>query len=162
MTTSAFLVARDLEYYALNGDVLLQQASFELDVGAILAIAGLNGAGKTTLLKLLCGAAELVLGDVLVRGRSLKRMSAAERVRMIAVVGQQELPDGRHSLREYVTLGQIPIRADRSREDHAQDLCRILDLTGRASKGASSWRKGPAAGPASCKNGPETAVLLTF
>lgn len=62
MTDAAFLVARDLEYYALNGDVLLQGTSFELEKGAILAIAGPNGAGKTTLLNLLCGAAEMVLG----------------------------------------------------------------------------------------------------
>jgi iron complex transport system ATP-binding protein len=130
MTDSAFLVARDLEYYALNGDVLLQGASFELDKGAILAIAGPNGAGKTTLLNLLCGAAELVLGDVLVDRRSVKQMSASERARMIAVVSQQENPDGRLTLRDYVALGQIPIRSDRSAEAHAVELDRILDLTG--------------------------------
>ncbi len=130
MTTSSFLVARDLEYYALNGDVLLQQASFELGEGAILAIAGPNGAGKTTLLNLLCGAVDLVLGDVLVKGLSLKQMTAAECARTIAVVSQQELPDGRLSLREYVALGQIPIRSDRSAEEHATELSRILQLTG--------------------------------
>lgn len=130
MTSSPFLVARDLEYHARNGDVLLQGASFELDGGAILSIAGPNGAGKTTLLNLLCGAKEVVFGDVQVKGRSIKQMSAKERARMIAVVGQQELPDGRLHLRDYVALGQIPIWADRSEEQHASELARILDLTG--------------------------------
>lgn len=130
MTNPAFLIALDLGYYALNGDVLLQGASFELDEGAILAIAGPNGAGKTTLLNLLCGAAELSLGDVLVNGRSLKEMSAHERARVMATVSQQEFPDGRLMLRDYVALGQIPIRADRSAEEHAEDLDRILHLTG--------------------------------
>ncbi len=130
MTTSTFLVARDLEYYALNGDALLQGASFELGEGAILAIAGPNGAGKTTLLNLLCGSAELVLGDVQIKGRSLKKMSAKERARKIAVVSQQELPDGRLFLRDYVALGQIPIRADRSATEHVAELDRILNLTG--------------------------------
>ncbi|WP_170764902.1 ABC transporter ATP-binding protein [Ruegeria lacuscaerulensis] len=130
MTTSAFLIARDLEYYALSGDVLLQAASFELEEGAILAIAGPNGAGKTTLLNLLCGTAEPVLGDVLVNGRCLKHMPAKERARMIAVVSQQELPDGRLFLKDYVALGQIPIWADRSADEHARELNRILDLTG--------------------------------
>ena len=87
MTTSAFLTARDLEYYALNGDVLLQGVSFELSEGAILAIAGPNGAGKTTLLNLLCGTAEIALGQVLVNERSLRHMPAKERARIIAVVG---------------------------------------------------------------------------
>ncbi len=132
MTLRPFLIAENLEYYALNGDVLLQGVSFELDEGSILAIAGPNGAGKTTLLNLLCGAEPLALGDVRIKGRSLKQLSAKERTRMIAVVGQQELPDGRLALRDYVALGQIPIRADRSAEGHAQELDRILDLTGLA------------------------------
>lgn len=125
-----FLAAKDLEYYALNGDVLLQGISFDLNEGSILAIAGPNGAGKTTLLNLLCGAEALALGDVSIGGRSLRDLSAQERARMIAVVSQQELPDGRLLLRDYVALGQIPIRADRSAEAHAAELGRILDLTG--------------------------------
>ncbi|EEE35799.1 hemin import ATP-binding protein HmuV [Rhodobacteraceae bacterium KLH11] len=129
MTGSAFLKAQDLEYFALNGDVLLQAVSFELDEGAILAIAGPNGAGKTTLLNLLCGAEPLALGDVVIDGHSLKQLSATERARRIAVVSQQELPDGRLTLRDYVALGQIPIHADRSAEEHASELNRILDLT---------------------------------
>lgn len=130
MTPPGFLIARDVEYFALNGDALLQRVSFGLAEGAILAIAGPNGAGKTTLLNILCGATELALGEVLIAGRSLASMSAQERARLIAVVGQQEYPDGRLSLREYVALGQIPIQADRSAADHAAELARILDLTG--------------------------------
>ncbi|MEX0348563.1 MAG: ABC transporter ATP-binding protein [Paracoccaceae bacterium] len=132
MTASAFLVAQDLEYYAQNGDTLLQGVSFALDEGSILAIAGPNGAGKTTLLNLLCGAERLAQGDVLVKGHSLKHLSASDRARMIAVVSQQELPDGRLMVRDYVALGQIPIHADRSTEGHVSDLGRILDLTGLA------------------------------
>ncbi|WP_171102504.1 MULTISPECIES: ABC transporter ATP-binding protein [unclassified Ruegeria] len=132
MTQPAFLVAENLEYYALNGDVLLQDVTFALEEGAILAIAGPNGAGKTTLLNLLCGAVPLALGDVHVSGRSLKSMTAMDRARSIAVVGQQELPDGRLMLRDYIALGQIPIRADRSAAEHAEDINRILDLTGLA------------------------------
>ncbi|SPJ28656.1 ABC transporter ATP-binding protein [Falsiruegeria mediterranea] len=130
MTSNSFLIARDLEYYALNGDVLLKSTSFELGEGAILAIAGPNGAGKTTLLNLLCGAVDLALGDVLIKGHSLKQMTAVERARMIAVVSQQELPDGRLMLRDYVALGQIPIRSDRSARENADELARILQTTG--------------------------------
>lgn len=125
----SFLTATNLDYYALNGDVLLQGISFDLDEGAILAIAGPNGAGKTTLLNLLCGAETLALGDVTIGGQSLRHLSAQDRARMIAVVSQQELPDGRLLLRDYVALGQIPIRADRSAGEHAAELDRILDLT---------------------------------
>lgn len=132
MNSRSFLVAKDLEYYSRSGNVLLEGASFELDKGAILSIAGPNGAGKTTLLNLLCGAKESVHGDVQVNGQTLRKLSVRERARMISVVGQQEIPDGRLYLRDYVALGQIPIWADRSEEQHGAELTRILDLTGLA------------------------------
>lgn len=129
MTARNFLSVKDVAYRAQNGDALLHDTSFELEEGAILAIAGPNGAGKSTLLNLLCGATALTLGDVFVDGRSLRQMSAVERARMISVVGQQEQPDGRLTLRDYVSLGQIPIYADRSAAAHEAELARILDRT---------------------------------
>lgn len=129
MTTPAFLSVKDLGYTTPAGTVLLQPTSFTLDKGSVLAIAGPNGAGKTTLLNLLCGATQIGDGDVQIGGRSLKGLSAVERARMIAVVSQQEFPDGRLVLKDYVALGQIPIWPDRSAPEHAADLVRILDLT---------------------------------
>ncbi|MDJ0995643.1 MAG: ABC transporter ATP-binding protein [Dinoroseobacter sp.] len=124
------LAVRDLTCVAPNGTTLLQNASFELERGAILAIAGPNGAGKTTLLNGLCGINDPTSGDILISGRNLCEISAADRARLIAVVGQQDTPDGRLSLREYVTLGQIPIQSDRSATEHADALERTLALTG--------------------------------
>ncbi len=125
-----FIVARRLRYESTNGTALVQDISLNVDNGTILAIAGPNGAGKTTLLRLLSGSEAPTDGDVLINGRNLKHLSATERARIIAVVSQQELPDGRLVLRDYVALGQIPILADRSQKAHAQDVQRILDLTG--------------------------------
>lgn len=126
---SVALTVRDVSAVASNGTVLLRDASFELGTGTILAIAGPNGAGKTTLLNLLCGIAAPTQGEILIDGRDLTTMPATERARHIAVVGQQDLPDGRLTLRDYVTLGQIPIQADRSVAEHAEALADILDVT---------------------------------
>ncbi|WP_209833883.1 ABC transporter ATP-binding protein [Ruegeria sp. HKCCE3926] len=125
----SFLIAENLEYYALNGDILLQDVSFRLEEGSILAIAGPNGAGKTTLLKLLCGIERIALGDVWIEGQSLRTLSARQRARSIAVVGQQEMPDGRMRLQDYVALGQIPIQGERSVTQHRADLERVLTTT---------------------------------
>ena len=129
MTGPSFLVARELRYDAVNGTTLVEDVSFSVDDGTILAIAGPNGAGKTTLLRLLSGTEAPTGGDVLISGRNLRQFSARERARMIAVVSQQELPDGRLLLRDYVSLGQIPMQPDRSNQAHAEDLERILRLT---------------------------------
>ncbi len=132
MTDQPFLVAENLRYDAANGTMLVQDVSFSVDEGTILAIAGPNGAGKTTLLELLSGAKVPTGGTMMIGGCNLKRFSARERARMIAVVSQQEMPDGRLSLFDYVALGQIPLQTDRSRQMHADDMKRILHLTGLA------------------------------
>ncbi len=127
---SAALSVRDVSSVAPSGTVLLKETSFDVQQGAILAIAGPNGAGKTTLLNVLCGITTPTSGEVLIGERTLHAMPAAERARQIAVVGQQDLPDGRLTLREYVTLGQIPIQSDRSAAAHAEALDRTLIVTG--------------------------------
>ena len=129
LTEQPFLVAERLRYDAANGAALVQDVSFSVDEGTVLAIAGPNGAGKTTLLRLLSGSEAPTRGNVLIGGRNLKQLSATERARMIAVVSQQEQPDGRLLLRDYVALGQIPIQADRSSQAHADDMDRILRIT---------------------------------
>jgi len=129
VTSQPFLVAKNLYYASASDTTLVHDASFSVDEGTILAIAGPNGAGKTTLLRLLSGSEAPTSADVLINGRNLKHLSATERARIIAVVSQQELPDGRLFLRDYVALGQIPILGDRSNQDHAEDVQRILRLT---------------------------------
>ncbi len=137
--SAPFLQVQGVEYYALNGDALVTDVSFDLDRGAVLAIAGPNGAGKSTLLRLLSGIEPLALGDVWIDGMRLRQLSAAARARRIALVSQQSAPDGRLLLRDYVALGQMPLshhtrHTRRTREDRAEALQHILDLTGLSHK----------------------------
>jgi len=129
MTDQPFLVVRDVEYFALNGNQLLHPISFTLAQGSVLAIAGPNGAGKSTLLNLISGLESLALGDVVLDGKSLRSMSAAMRAKRIAVVTQHSEPDGRLRLQDYVALGQMPIWSDRSADEHAKHLDQVLELT---------------------------------
>lgn len=124
-----FLSVHDLEYKSPTGQVLLQDVSFQLHKGAILAIAGPNGAGKTTLLNLLSGMQKIKKGRVVVDGQDISQMSDQERSRQIAVVSQQSFPDARLTLREYVALGQMPIWSEASNKEHAKNLDHILTLT---------------------------------
>ena len=130
MSAAPALAAERLEYIAAGGTRLLHPLSFELDPGAVLAIAGPNGAGKSTLLALLAGLEPATSGEVLIDGAPLHAMSPAERARQIAVVSQSGDPDGRLTLRDYVALGQMPIWADHAREAHYAALAHILEITG--------------------------------
>jgi iron complex transport system ATP-binding protein len=138
MTAPApFLRVQDLSYFALSGEPLVSEVSFDLEQGSILAIAGPNGAGKSTLLHLMSGIEPLALGDVLIGSRSLRRMNAFDRAQEIAVVSQQSTPDGRLLLQDYVALGQMPLVTAKNTQKRAETLTRILGLTGLTAKARS-------------------------
>jgi branched-chain amino acid transport system ATP-binding protein len=84
------LEAKDLNVYygAIHA---LQGVSFTVDEGEIVTLIGANGAGKSTTLKTISGLLRPRVGDVLLRGESLKTMPAQDIVRR----GVIHVPEGR-------------------------------------------------------------------
>ncbi|MET9553243.1 ATP-binding cassette domain-containing protein [Streptomyces sp. NPDC006645] len=68
MRSMGHLEAAHLEYYLPDGRVLLNDASFRVGEGAVVALVGANGAGKTTLLRLMAGDLQPHGGTVTVSG----------------------------------------------------------------------------------------------
>jgi iron complex transport system ATP-binding protein len=75
--------------FGYNGKPVLDDISFSLSEGEVLAVVGTNGAGKTTLLKCLCGILELKKGRVFIDGLETTGMDRAERARRIGYVPQR-------------------------------------------------------------------------
>lgn len=118
---------------------VLQQVSFDLPPGSILALIGPNGVGKSTLIRALSGLLPLRAGQVCVDGRDLAGMSAQERARLMAVVPQaRNLPPAFTGL-EMVTLGRTPhlnwlgqtSPQDDAIVQHAMEITETLPLAGR-------------------------------
>ncbi len=87
---------------------VLHNVSFELRPGSMLAVIGPNGAGKTTLIRALTGILPAQGGQILIDGRDLNHLTAAERARRIAVVPQaRQLPPA-FTAWETVLLGRTP------------------------------------------------------
>jgi branched-chain amino acid transport system ATP-binding protein len=84
------LEAKDLNVYygAIHA---LQGVSFSVDEGEIVSLIGANGAGKSTTLKTVSGLLRPRVGDVFLRGESLKTMPAQDIVRR----GVIHVPEGR-------------------------------------------------------------------
>jgi branched-chain amino acid transport system ATP-binding protein len=74
----------------------LEQVSFEVAAGSIVAILGANGAGKTSLLRTLSGLVRPRAGRVVLEDRELTRMPVERIVRC----GMAHVPEGRGVIAE--------------------------------------------------------------
>jgi len=108
---------------AYGQKLVLEDISLSVNQGEILAVIGPNGVGKSTLIRAISGILSPCSGRVVLDGHDVRRLSAMQRARYLAVVPQaRELP-GAYSIYETVMMGRTPYlnwlgRA--GKEDHAQ------------------------------------------
>ncbi len=86
---------------------VVQDVSFVLEPGKIIALTGSNGAGKTTLLKSLNGALPVAKGTVLLDGRELEKFSRREIAGRIAVIALETETKFPVSVLEFVLAGRF-------------------------------------------------------
>ncbi len=87
---------------------VLQDLSFDLNPGQVLAVIGPNGAGKTTLLRALTGLLPTCGGSIRLNGTPLERFSALQRARWMAVVPQARHLPPDFTAYQTVLLGRTP------------------------------------------------------
>ena len=85
----------------------MQDVSFALCSGKIIALLGANGAGKTTLLKSLNGGLPVAQGKILLDGKELKSFSRREIAQRIAVIAQETETKFPVSVLEFVLSGRF-------------------------------------------------------
>jgi iron complex transport system ATP-binding protein len=86
---------------------VVQDVSFALEAGKIIALLGANGAGKTTLLKSLNGSLPIAKGSILLNNKPLKNFSRREIAREIAVIAQETETKFPVSVLEFVLAGRF-------------------------------------------------------
>lgn len=74
--------------FGYDGEALLNDVSFCVNRGDMVAVTGRNGAGKSTLAKLICGFEILDAGYIRLDGQSLLNMTIRERAQKIGFVPQ--------------------------------------------------------------------------
>lgn len=72
------LEVKNLSFSYENKKQVLQDISFNLNKGEILAVVGHNGAGKSTLSKILMGLKAPLKGEVKLKGKDIRKMSVSE------------------------------------------------------------------------------------
>ena len=86
---------------------VVQNVSFDLRNGKIIALLGANGAGKTTILKSLNGGLSLSEGLILLDGKLISEFSRREIAQKIAVIAQESETKFPVSVLEFVLSGRF-------------------------------------------------------
>ncbi|TCW17632.1 iron complex transport system ATP-binding protein [Raoultella sp. BIGb0138] len=113
-----------------GGAELLSSVHFEVRAGECLAVVGPNGSGKTSLLRAIGQQLTALHGDIQLLGRSLSRLSLSQRAKQIAILAQNDAPDMRLALEDYVALGRIPHARDMPRRMHDAIVANAINETG--------------------------------
>lgn len=91
-----------------HGPLVLNDVSFTLEEGEMVAFLGKNGAGKTTLLRIIPGFLSPISGDVLIDGNSVRSMSLKTKAKTIAYIPQFSHTAFAYTVRESVLMGRSP------------------------------------------------------
>src|SRR5688572_27979414 len=93
------------------GVVALHNVSFDVQSGEVHGLVGENGAGKSTLIKILAGAYQADLGEIIVEGERIEHPTPLEMIRRGIAVIYQELMLAPHlTVTENLFLGALPRR----------------------------------------------------
>jgi iron complex transport system ATP-binding protein len=123
-----------------SGRRVLDEVSFELEVGKLMAVIGPNGSGKSTLLKSIAGLLPRAKGVVRHKGTDITRSPSRERARLIAYIGADLQVEFPLKAEEVVLMGRAGFTApafkqatteDETAVRSAMERCLCIGLRGR-------------------------------
>ena len=95
----------NIEFYYRADKPLLKDYSMSVKKGESVAITGPSGCGKTTLSKLLLGLYPVVTGDILIEGKSCRKITQSELREKVAYVPQEPYLFN-ETIRENIRIGK--------------------------------------------------------
>ncbi|MGN0702860.1 MAG: ABC transporter ATP-binding protein [Lentihominibacter sp.] len=91
--------------FAYDKEKVLDDLSFSLGSGQLVAVLGPNGAGKSTLFKCMLGLLKHYTGEISFNGRDIRTMGRKEMAKMAAYIPQSETPVFNYTVKESVLMG---------------------------------------------------------
>jgi ABC-type multidrug transport system ATPase subunit len=116
----------------VDGRSLLDDVSFTVFSGEVVALVGPSGAGKTTLLNAISGVAPADTGEVLLDGQDFHQLLGLDRS-LVGIVPQDDLVHPELTVEESLLYsGRIRFASDVTRAEIQAEATRVLDELGIA------------------------------
>src|SRR5690606_41127359 len=116
--------------YSVGQVKLLDDVSFNVRPGELLAIIGVNGAGKSRLLRLLCREITASAGEITVREQPIGSYKLSDLAKFRAVLTQSNTLSISFKVHELVMMGRYP-HFDNNPTDTDIDIVRtVMEETG--------------------------------
>ena len=116
--------------FQVKNTVLLDDLSFQVTTGEVLAIIGPNGAGKSTLLKCLSGDLTTFSGTIELLGQNLKALRPIEQANIRAVLPQTVQMDFSYPVKDMVELPLFAQQGLKKASELRQQALTMMDMLG--------------------------------
>lgn len=116
--------------YTAGRKNILNEVSFQLPSGEMLAVIGANGAGKSTLLKLLCREMNAASGNILFNEKDINLYAIKELAQLRSVLTQHNTVSLLFTVKELVLMGRYPYFEHHPSDHDLQVINEVMQETG--------------------------------
>lgn len=116
--------------YSIGKKALVNEVSFHVQPGEMLAIIGANGAGKSTLLKLLCKEIKSDSGKILIRNKPIEAYKLDDLAKFRSVLAQNNTISVSFKVQELIMMGRYPHFDNRPTEEDVAIVKKAMEETG--------------------------------
>jgi iron complex transport system ATP-binding protein len=102
------LEVENIKFKYRKNEEILKGISFQLEAGQTLSLLGANGCGKTTLMHLLLGFMRVDTGKIILKGKSIEKISVPKLSKIFSYVPQMQNFNFAYTVRDMVLMGRIP------------------------------------------------------
>lgn len=124
---------------------ILDDLSFDVDTGEVLALLGPNGSGKSTLIKTICNIMEPRSGQILIDETPIEDIDITDLAKIVSYVPQSTAAATYTTVMDTVLLGRKPYVTWSYRQkdiDYALDAMKAMRIIGYSSRDVSDLSGG--------------------